>query len=350
MSRKTSYLEWLIGSTDTRCWIDSADPMVWDKSIGMGFTGVTTNPMLIYQALSGKKGLLEAEIERLLPKQAPKETLPAAVTGIVTQQAAGLWRKVYEASGGRAGYVCAQVNPALAANRDAMVSMAKEYHLRAPNIAVKLPVTAAGLDALEVCVAEGIPVTATVSFTVSQVIAIAESYRRGLANARKSGNTPGRCFAVIMIGRINDYLRNVAQDNGVSVSESEIGQAGVAIAKRSCHIYRDRGYEAVLLMAGFREISQVTELAGADVVATLSPQIVSALAERDLPQERRDDRDLDPQVTRTLGKLPEFARSYEEGAMGPKDFIAFGEVQRTLTQFHEAGWRALESLLTADSK
>ena len=53
------------------------------------------------------------------------------------------------------------------------LAMARRFHAWAPNIAVKLPVTAAGLDVLEDCIAEGITVTATVSFTVPQVVAVA---------------------------------------------------------------------------------------------------------------------------------------------------------------------------------
>ena len=106
----------------------------------------------------------------------------------------------YEAKGGRSGFVCAQVNPARAGDRDCMYAMAKRFHAWSPNIAVKLPATAAGLDVLEDCAAEGITTTATVSFTVPQVLAIAERHRAGSRRAREKGIEPGQCFAVIMIG------------------------------------------------------------------------------------------------------------------------------------------------------
>ena len=66
--------------------------------------------------------------------------------------------------------------------------MAKRLHAWAPNIAVKLPATAAGLDVLEDCIAEGITTTATVSFTVPQAVAIAERHRAGIARAREHGH------------------------------------------------------------------------------------------------------------------------------------------------------------------
>ena len=92
------------------------------------------------------------------------------------------------------------------------MAMARRFHAWAPNIAVKLPAALAGLDVLEDCVAEGITATATVSFTVPQVVAIAERHRAGRQRALQSGVKPGKCFAVIMIGRLDDYLREVAED------------------------------------------------------------------------------------------------------------------------------------------
>ena len=117
---------------------------------------------------------------------------------------------------------------------------------------MKLPATAAGLDVLEDCAAEGITTTATVSFTVPQVLAIAERHRAGSARARANGVEPGKCFAVIMIGRLDDYLREVAHDNQAAVSESDIRQAGLAVTKRAYSIYKERGYDAVLLVAALR--------------------------------------------------------------------------------------------------
>ena len=52
--------------------------------------------------------------------------------------------------------MCAQVNPSLAGDRAAMEDMARRFNAWAPNIAVKLPATSAGLDVMERLVADGI--------------------------------------------------------------------------------------------------------------------------------------------------------------------------------------------------
>ena len=167
-----------------------------------------------------------------------------------------------------------------------MMAMARQHHAWAPNIAVKLPAVAAGLDVLEDCVAEGITTAATVSFTVPQAVAIAERCRAGRQRALKNGVTPGECFAVIMIGRLDDYLREVAADNRAPVSESDIRQSGLAVTKRAYRIYKERGYEAVLLVAALRGDYHLTELAGADLVMSIAPGPQEWFVTGDLPSGR----------------------------------------------------------------
>jgi transaldolase len=224
-----------------------------------------------------------------------------------------------------------------------MISMARRFHTWAPNIAVKLPATAAGLDVLEDCTAEGITATLTVSYTVPQVIAIAERHRLGIRRAKQNGIEPGRCFAVIMIGRLDDYLREVAHDSKAGISESDIRQAGLAVSKRAYSVYRQRDYEAVLLVAALRGTYHMTELTGADIVMSIAPPYQEMLLSEELPREERIDRKVPADVIEKLSALGEFTRAYEPDGMAPKDFITYGVTQKTLAQFYEGGWKLLEN-------
>ena len=283
----------------------------------------------------------------LITTKTSKERYPGAkaerlMQAVVTDAAKKL-EPHYRASGSAAGYVCAQVNPARAGDRETMLAMARRYYAWAPNIAVKLPVTAAGLDVLEDCVAEGITITATMSFTVPQVVAVADRHRLGAARARANSIVPGHCFAVIMIGRLDDYLRDVAWDNRVDVSESDIRQAGLAVSKRAYEIYQAEGYEAALLVAALRGTYHMTELAGAELIMSIHPHYQELLLAPGVPREERIGRLIDPLAIERLGRMPEFVRSYEPDGMAPEEFIAFGATQRTLTQFSEVGWAMLEA-------
>jgi transaldolase len=248
----------------------------------------------------------------------------------------------YERSVGESGFVCAQVNPMRAGDRDAMLPMARRFHAWAPNIAVKLPATAAGLDALEDAIAEGITVTATVSFTVPQVIAIAERHRAGARRAKRNNIAPGKCFAVIMIGRLDDFLREVAHDTHAPANESDIRQAGLAVTKRAYSIYGERAYEAKLLIAALRGDYHLTELAGADLLMSIAPAFQDHFVNGDFPREPRIERPIAPDALERLCAMPEFVRAYDPAGMTPAEFMAFGATQRTLGQFVESGWKLME--------
>jgi transaldolase len=266
-----TYLDWVIAHTDTKWWHDSAEEAELELGLKRGASGVTTNPVLAIAALRKDRTLWSAAIADVLARNLPPEAKAEALMRIAVTRAAGKLMPGFEASKGGSGFVCAQVNPVRAGDRESMRTMAGRLHSWAPNIAVKLPATAAGLDVLEDCVADGMSIAATVSFTVPQVVAIAERHRAGIKRARAKGVEPGKCFAVIMIGRLDDYLREVAQDTRAEVSEADIRQAGLAVTKRAYGIYRERSYEAVLLVAALRGDYHLTELAGADLIMSISP-------------------------------------------------------------------------------
>ncbi len=225
-----------------------------------------------------------------------------------------------------------------------MLAMARRFHAWAPNVTVKLPATAAGLDVLEQCVAEGITVTATVSFTVPQVIAVAERHRLGIAQARAKGVAPGGCFAVLMVGRLDDYLREIAHDAKAAATEADIKLAGIAVSKRAAEIFRQRRYEAGLIIAAFRGLYHMTELVGGNLIMSIAKSFQQPLLSPELPRESRLDRPVAADAIARLSKLPEFLRLHEPDGMRPGEFMSYGLTQRTLAFFVEAGWKLMEQI------
>lgn len=337
-----SYLRWLAGDTPTSWWHDSADPDELDRGLAQGACGVTTNPVLTNQALHARPEFWRERIGPLAPDLDPGAKAERLMQAVIADAARKL-EPQYRASNGALGYVCAQVNPAMAGDRQAMLAMARRFHAWAPNIAVKLPATAAGLDVLEDCIAQGITITSTMSFTVPQVVAAARRHRLGAARARANGIVPGHCYAVIMIGRLDDYLRDVARDSRADVSEADIRQAGLAVSKRAHEIFRTEGYEAVLLVAALRGIHHMTELAGGELTMSIHPRYQEQLLAPGVPREERIERPIDPRVIERLEHLSEFVRAYEPDGMAPEELITFGLTQRTLSQFCEIGWNMLEA-------
>ncbi|MCH7917649.1 MAG: transaldolase family protein [Planctomycetes bacterium] len=337
------YLRWVADSTKTTWWHDSAEPNELAVGLERGAVGVTTNPFLAALALSRHREQWSDEIRAVFAEGLEPEERAGALMGIAVRHAAKQVYGEFENSKKEMGYVCAQVNPARAANREAMLRMARRFSRWAPNIAVKLPATAAGLDVLEDCTAEGITCTLTVSFTLPQVLATAERYRKGIERAASNRVEPGKCFSVIMIGRLDDYLREVAHDRQAGVTEEDIRQAGLAVTKRACSLYRERGYETVIIVAALRGTYHLTELAGAEVTMSIAPSYQEQLVSPDLPHEERMDVPIDEDVIERLATLPEFIQAYEPEGMKPPEFITYGVTQKTLAQFYESGWKLLEN-------
>ena len=321
-----------------------------DDALARGAVGVTTNPILVPQALKARPGRWADAVGRAVREaRDPREKAESLVRIVVTDAAEKL-RPVFDKSSGESGYVCAQVDPSLAGDRAGMYEMGRRLAAWAPNIAVKLPVTAAGLDVLQRLCSEGITVTATVSFTVAQAAAVAERYQAvldgrgpGGGGTRGGGRPEGRCFAVLMIGRLDDYLRDAFRDGNAGVAEGDIQQAGVAVAKHAVEIYRKRGFKARLMIAAFRQTSQVAALCGADAVLSIHPRYQKLLVEESLPREQQISREIPADVLRRLSAQDEFSRSFRVDGLSPGQFLTWGLTQRTLAQFTESGWKLLES-------
>lgn len=342
-----NYLQWYAENSTCPWWCDSAEPGEISASLEWGASGVTLNPVLSSRVWNNPESrkILELELGAAGRKNgveiATLDQPERIMKRIVTHNAA-LLHPVYEQTGGRHGYVCMQVHPAKAADRDAMRTAAREYASWAPNVSVKLPTTAAGLEVMEELGAEGICFTMTVSFTVPQVVATAEHYRKALARARALGNKPAPCFAVIMHGRVDEYIRDVCQDSHPEVTEGTIRLAGTALVKRARAIFQERGYEALLMDAAFRSVDHVLDVAGGGIVLSVHPKIQMLLSAKDVPKEMRIDEPVDQRALDSLLRVPEFRKAYAPDGMTASQFISYGVTQKTLSQFVHGGWALMD--------
>ena len=82
---------------------------------------------------------------------------------------------------------------------------------------VTLPVTAAGVDAIEQATAAGVNTNAAVCFTVPQSLAVAEAVECGLDEPSASGQPIDGMSPVctLMIGRMDDWIQVVARYDGI---------------------------------------------------------------------------------------------------------------------------------------
>lgn len=333
------YLRWLSGETASIYWHDSAVRAEQLEAFSNGAVGMTTNPFLIHSTLTSDRTFWADRLARLpqgLRDDEKVEALMRCVAGFYAEQTMPIYKKGVAGK----GYVCAQTNPTRTGDVEYMVRQAMTLSSWSPNLVVKLPATNAGITAFEKCVELGLNAAATVSFTVPQVLAVGEAAARAKAKAAAGGIKPGLTIAVLMVGRLDDYLRDVAHDSGAGVRESDIVQAGIACMKKAYRIFGERGYDTFLMPAGCRGANQVIELAGARMIFSIAPKIVKMLP-GDTPCEERMDVPVAQDVIDRLMTMPEFRKAYEVDGMTREQFITFGSANRTTDQFINDGWNPL---------
>ena len=113
-------------------------------------TGLTSNPTIFEHAID-KSDFYDAAIRRAGGEGRAGEDLFFDLAIDDLTRAADLFRPVFEASGGLDGWVSLEVSPLLADDSAGTIAAAARLHARAarPNLFIKIPGTAAGIDAIE---------------------------------------------------------------------------------------------------------------------------------------------------------------------------------------------------------
>ena len=324
--------------TPTQYWNDSCAVDELSYAVERGATGATSNPSIVLDVMKKEKSHWIPRVHEFAAAN-PAWTEVELTWAIVEEMAArgaAILQPVFDRTDGRCGRLSVQTNPANHRDPARMVDQAARFAALAPNIQVKFPVTASGLVAIEEATFRGININGTVSFSVPQVIAVAEAVERGLARRAAAGQdvTSMTPIATMMIGRLDDWMKVLIERDNLAVHPDAPNWAGVAAFKRAYGIFRERGYRSRLLAAAYRHRLHWTELVGGDVSMTLPyPWQVRFNASGITPKPRMDV-PVDPALIADLvDRIPDFRRAYEPDGMTPDEFEAFGASARTLRTF-----------------
>ena len=146
------------------------------------------------------------------------------------------------------GPVSAEVT---ATDYDTMLAEGRKLAGIAPNVAVKVPLTKAGLQTCQTLSDAGTKVNVTLCFTTGQALLAAKA---------------GATFISPFVGRLDD-----------------IGKDGMGLIEEICTLYANYDYPTEVLVASVRSTQHVVDaaLVGADD-ATLPPKILTALYQHPL--------------------------------------------------------------------
>src|SRR6202166_1287117 len=259
-------------TTQTSLWNDSASIQELTYSIEHGAVGATCNPVIVVGVLKKEMSSWKDRIRSLIDEMpvATEDQIGWQLVREISVKGARLLKPIFDTQGGKNGRLSVETDPRLYRDTEAILAQAEEFDRLAPNIIVKIPVTRAGIPAIEEATYRGISINATVSFTLPQCIAVAEAVERGLKRRAKEGKEIASMGPVctIMVGRLDDWLKVLIEKENVAIDPGYTEWAGVAVFKKTYKLFRERGYRIRLLSAAFRNPMHWSELIGADAVVS----------------------------------------------------------------------------------
>jgi transaldolase len=186
------------------------------------------------------------------------------------------------------GRVSTETDANLAFDTEALVAKArwfielyKNHGIGRERILVKIASTWEGIRAAEILQREGINCNMTLLFSLAQAVACAEAKAKLISP---------------FVGRIMDWYKAKEKRDFAPAEDP-----GVLSVKEIYAYYKKFGYATEVMGASFRNIGEIQELAGCDLL-TISPQLMGELQKSTAPLPRK----LSPEIAREskIEKIP----------------------------------------------
>ncbi|MYM38385.1 transaldolase [Duganella qianjiadongensis] len=223
----------------------------------------TTNPSLILKAVQ------KEEYQPLLEK-AVRDNLDNSITTTIDHLLIAFGKQILRTIPGR---VSTEIDARLSFDTEGSVAKARELielyrqaGIDRERVLIKMAATWEGIRAAEILEKEGIRCNMTLLFSLTQAIACAEA---------------GAQLISPFVGRIYDWYK---KSTGIEYIAAE--DPGVASVKRIFNYYRKFGYKTEVMGASFRNVGQILELAGCDLL-TISPELLQQLQDSEGLVERK---------------------------------------------------------------
>ena len=241
----------------------------------------TTNPSLITAAsqMPHYQPIVDGVLQEALKELGDSADEKAVANLAFKRLAIAFGKKILHIVPGR---VSTEVDARLSYDTEATIAMAREIigqydaaGIGRERVLIKIASTWEGIRAAEVLEKEGIHCNLTLLFGLHQAIACAEA---------------GVTLISPFVGRILDWYK---KDTGKDYQGAD--DPGVQSVTTIYDYFKKFGYKTVVMGASFRNIGEIEELAGCDLL-TISPLLLGELSstEGDLPRK------LDPEAAKKL--------------------------------------------------
>ncbi len=221
-------------ATGTKVWLDGVEPDEIKKNLAWGITGATSNPAIVSKIIS--RGHFDGRISELVDQGLSDERIAWALTDELVQSAQRAFLPAWERTKGNDGYVSFELDPLIedevaGMDRSARVrrylELGQKWSAGHKNRMIKVPASAAGLEALESLAAAGVTINVTLMFTGRQYQLARDAIWRG-ARRRKAGLDDFKSVYSIFVSRVDVYTEKHISD----LSPAAQGMVGIVNAKR----------------------------------------------------------------------------------------------------------------------
>ncbi|MHC1781774.1 MAG: transaldolase family protein [Anaerolineaceae bacterium] len=339
---KTPYFQRVKELSPTRFWINNPTKAHTEMAIATGAVGCTANPSFSQKMLDHP---VEGKAAWPLLREAVQESENEYQAAEIFQRKlikpiCDRFMPIYRQDPSRNGFVSIQGDPIDDENVEGIIRQARENRAVAENICCKIPATKAGLEAMEVLVAENTAINATEIFCVAQMVYLCETYEKVV---KKTGKRPP-LFMSHIAGIYDDHFKAYVEREKVDIAPDVLWQAGLAVARKVYDLMTQRGYTAIFVGGGARGLHHFTEMVGGDVCITINWEgTADKLIELDPPVVYRLFNPVPQKVIDELTeKLPDFKRGYLEDGLSLDEFEGFGPVQLFRSSFTKSWKRVLE--------
>jgi transaldolase len=156
---------------------------------------------------------------------------------------------------------------ATVARGERLIELYQAEGIHIDRVLIKVASTWEGIQAAEQLERKGIHTNLTLLFSFSQAVACAQ--------AKVQLISP-------FVGRIYDWYKKTAGAKWVEADMAGANDPGVQSVKQIFDYYKKFGIATEVMGASFRNVGQITALAGCDLL-TISPDLLAALAAADAP-------------------------------------------------------------------
>ena len=331
------YFHLMTKQTPTRFWVNNPSGADMEQSIAAGAINCTTNPAYCAKLLKSDTDYIHSVIDEVIRETRDDEAAAVRVYQKTSARVMERFLPLYEQSKGQYGYVTMQDDPREDHDTETIVRCVLDNRELGPNYMAKIPVIKGGLEAIEVCVQENIPICATEVFSVAQAIHMCELYEHA---AERTGNRP-LFFVTHISGIFDEYLGKVVQREGIEIAPEVLAQAGCAVAREEYKLLKERGYHTTLLGGGARGMHHFTEMVGGDVHVTINWSTAQEIIDAGIAVVPRMQAETPQAVIDELcEKLPDFDKAFSKDKLSVDEYADYGPVQLFRNAFLK-GWYVL---------